>query len=196
MKALVYFHILLCLVACKKDTMPSVEPQQPKVIKASGGQDRMIEPVQSSTHERKFNPNAGGNGNGNGNGNQNNDTTAWVINEHVQNWNVTWDTSVCGFFIMRWDDVKPATTNMLDSVYITDYGIGVEPISPTCAGVAVCLTNLFWTKYNSSCAVKASSTYQIRAAWSRYDNVNKVCDKYFSEWVTVTTGQRLDQCSK
>lgn len=195
MKNLIYLFLILALAGCKKESTPV----QPKVIPASGGQDVIptdgtdvvkLDPkaVEFTSAERR-----GGNGNGN-NPNNTGSTSTWVINEHVENWNVKWDTSVCGFFIMRWDAVKPATTNMLDSVYITDYGIGVEPISPTCAGVAVCLTNLFWTKYNSSCAVKSSSTYTIRAAWSRYDNVNKVCDKYFSEWVTVTTGVQYQDC--
>lgn len=198
--------MFLALAGCKKET----NPLEPKVIPASGGQDVMptdgtdvvrIDPKapQFTSAERKFNGNgnSGTNGNGNGNNtNQNVDTTSvWVINEHVQNWNVTWDTSVCGFFIMRWDAVKPATTNMLDPVYISDYGIAVDPMPSNCGSVAICLTNLFWTKYGSTCAVTPNSTLRIRVGWARYDNVNKVCDKYFSEWVTVRTGQRIDQCS-
>lgn len=198
--------MFLALAGCKKET----NPLEPKVIPASGGQDVMptdgtdvvrIDPKapQFTSAERKFNGNgnSGTNSNGNGNNtNQNVDTTSvWVINEHVQNWNVTWDTSVCGFFIMRWDAVKPATTNMLDPVYISDYGIAVDPMPSNCGSVAICLTNLFWTKYGSTCAVTPNSTLRIRVGWARYDNVNKVCDKYFSEWVTVRTGQRIDQCS-
>lgn len=192
MKRLAIMLILLIIAACAKEHSETAVPTQAQV--ADGTDVVKVDPKAvefTSTDRRRFNGN-----NGNGNGGQNNDTTStWVVNTHIGNWNVTWDTSTCGFLIMRWDDIKPATTNMLDSVYISNYGLQVEPNPATCAGVAVCLTNLFWTKYGSTCAVTPSSTLQIRIGWAKYDNTRKVCDKYFSEWVTVYTGQRYEICN-
>jgi len=191
MKRLAIMLTLLIIAACAKEHSENVVPTQTQV--ADGTDVVKVDPKAvefTSTDKRRFNGN-----NGNGNGGQNNDTTTWVVNEHFQNWNVTWDTNTCGFLIMRWDAVKPATTNMLDSVYISDYGLQSDPIPATCPAIAVCLTNLFWTKYGSTCAIYASNTYKIRVGWARYDNVNKVCDKFFSEWVTVHTGQRYDICN-
>lgn len=189
MKNLVYLFVFLAFVACKKEAT-SIEP---KVVPASGGQDVMptdgTEVMRVDSKAVEFTSVEKRKNNGTGS------TNTWVINEHVGNWNIVWDTSVCGFFVMRWDAVKPATTNFSDPIYISDYGIAVDPMPSNCGSVAICLTNLFWTKYGSTCAVTPNSTLRIRVGWARYDNVNKVCDKYFSEWVTVRTGQRIDQCS-
>ena len=196
MEKILHFIMILAVASCKKDTIETsaVSTPTPVVIKASGGQDKMEPTVPAFVAERKYNPNAGGNSNGNGNY-PNNNNPEWQVIEVSQTWNVTWDTSVCGFLIMKWDDVKPATTNMLDSVYISDYGVQPEPIPTTCGGAGVCLTNLFWTKYGMTCAIKAEQQYSIRFGYARYDNVNHICTKYFSEWVHITTGVSIEKCN-
>jgi hypothetical protein len=188
MKKLAYLILLLATVACKKEVQETTPSVQTQVV--DGTDVVKVDPKAvefTSTDRRRFN--------GNGNGGQNTDTTSnWTVNIIEGDWDVTWDTSVCGFLIMRWDDVKPTTTTLSDSVYISDYGLEVDPIPSTCPGVAVCLTNLFWTKYGTTCAIKPSSTYRIRIGWARYDKTREVCDKYFSEWVDVTTGILYQDC--
>jgi hypothetical protein len=190
MKRLAYLILLLATVACKKEVQETTPSVQTQVV--DGTDVVKVDPKAvefTSTDRRRFN------GNGNGNGGQNTDTTSnWTVNIIEGDWDVTWDTSVCGFLIMRWDDVKPATTTLSDSIYISNYGLEVDPIPSTCPGVAVCLTNLFWTKYGTTCAIKPSSTYRIRIGWARYDKTREVCDKYFSEWVDVTTGILYQDC--
>lgn len=192
MKELLHFIMILAVASCKKDSVEINQPSPaPIVIKASGGQDTMMAAQPAPIAERRYNPNAGGTGNGNGGG-QNSGTTEWQVIEVNGTWNVTYDTSVCGFLIMKWDDQnRPADT---DSLKVSDYGLEVVPRPSYCAGEAVCLTNLFWTKYGMTCAIRSEQEYDIRFGWAKYDNTNKVCTKYFSEWVHVYTGVAIEKC--
>jgi hypothetical protein len=168
MKNLTLIICLLLFAACMKhkDELSNVSPV-----------------IAEDANLRKFNPNAGG-ANGNGNGN-NQPTTEWKkIEMSPTNWNMKFDTSICGWLILRWDDQnRPVSTA---DVEVTPYRIVVTPRD--CPYSADCLTNLFYMKYGTSCMMKPSTDYQMQAAYVITDKVNYTITYYYSTPIAVRTG--------
>jgi hypothetical protein len=192
MKKIIYLVLLLAVVACKKESEPAVS--QPQTIKASGGQDTMptdgtdVAYVDPKAVELNAVEKRGGNGNGNGN-------TPPPLPEYQKidmpatDWKVTWDTSWCGWLVMRWENqVRPASTADLE---VSPYRIVVTPRD--CPYSADCLTNLFYMRYGTSCMMKASSVYDMQVAYTINDKINRVLYYYYSTPVRVYTGVMLCQ---
>jgi len=165
-----FTFILLCLLIASCDEhLKEITPDH-------------INPAVST--ERKFNPNAGG-ANGNGNGGSTGTTTEWQQFEvYSGDWKVTYDTTWCGWLVMRWfDQNRPASGNGIE---VSPYKMVVEPrVDPY---NVECLTNVMPYRYGTNNLFKPSTTYSVRVAWTITDNNAKVRTIYYSDAVTVHTG--------
>lgn len=138
--------------------------------------------MQQASAERRYN--------GNGNGNQTGTTSEWkVIEVYSGDWQVKWDTTFCGWLVMRWNDQnRPSST---PSVEVSPYKMVVEPRQDPYN--VECLTNSMAYKYGMNNLFKPSQTYSVRVAWTMRDRDKQVLTIYYSDAVTVHTGTNVCQ---
>ena len=118
----------------------------------------------------------GGNGNGN-TGGGGNTTPYTIIHTTPTDWNVTFDTSACGVFVLNWDAQPNATTYYIDVIE--------RPFQ--CNGSSV-TTNQWYYTYGFGCSMVIGNTYTIGLSYFVKDDVNRVSTYYYSEIATVQTG--------
>lgn len=145
----------------------------------------------------------GGNGGGGNNPNTPNyNPCTWVsqyttVNNTslLENWNITVDTSVCGFVILRWD-AQPKFVAGSDGCTIAgQYLVATAALDPSgstgspCAG-NVTTTNAYYYQLGSGCSMWPGKEYRIGLSYLEKDTVNKKLIWHYSQPVQFFTGKR------
>ncbi len=112
-----------------------------------------------------------------GNGNNPNTQPYTLIHTTPTDWNVQFDTSACGTFILTWNSQPGAST----------YYVDVKERPWNCAGSAV-NTNAWYYTYGYGCSMLIGNTYTIQLSYFIKDDVNRVTTYYYSTLETVYTG--------
>jgi len=150
------------------------------------------EAITTESNERR-----GGNGNGNGNNNQNTNPCAWVsgyTNETapIEEWNITVDTTVCGFVILRWP-AQPKFSPVDSCTAAGAYYVATSPVDGTsntsCAG-NLTYTNAYYYQLGSGCSMWPGREYAIVVSYLERDTISKVLRWHYSERVQFKTGVR------
>lgn len=109
-------------------------------------------------------------------------------------WGLTYDTSICGYLIFRWNPVKPVST---DSVKAGNYGlyIGPDPFaSGLCSGYLNTPNTILYYLYGAGCALQPDSTYKIGLGYSVMDWRTYTNTLYLSDSIMVHTGRGIWNC--
>jgi len=140
----------------------------------------------------------GGNGGGGGGNNPNspnyNPCANYVIYPAEYpastDWNITVDTTVCGFVIIRWD-AQPGFVAYTDSCNAIHgyYYVNIQPRANSCAGTAV-TTNAFYYQLGSGCSMWPNNTYTVNLTWVKRDVATQKNIWYTSTAKTFATGTR------
>ena len=113
----------------------------------------------------------------------------------LENWNITVDTSVCGFVILRWD-AQPKFVAGSDGCTIAgQYLVATAALDPSgstgspCAG-NVTSTNAYYYQLGSGCSMWPGKEYRIGLSYLEKDTVNKKLIWHYSQPVQFFTGTR------
>lgn len=111
-----------------------------------------------------------------------------VVYVDSTDWNITWDTSICGSLLMRWTDQnRPAGS--------TNYYFFVSPMAPTCAGGLNTTSNVLYYTYGYGCSFWPSSTYSVSIRYNWTDSLARKIYVHTSTAVTVNTGRGAWYCN-
>ena len=147
----------------------------------------------------------GGNGGGGGGNNPNTpgyNPCTWTsqyttVNNTslLKNCNITVDTTVCGFVILRWD-AQPKFVAGSDGCTIAgQYLVATAALDPSgstgspCAG-NVTTTNAYYYQLGSGCSMWPGKEYRIGLSYVEKDTVNKKLIWHYSQPVQFFTGTR------
>ena len=118
-----------------------------------------------------------------------------VNNLPQENWNITVDTTVCGFVILRWD-AQPKFVAGSDGCTIAgQYLVATAALDPSgstgspCAG-NVTTTNAYYYQLGSGCSMWPGKEYRIGLSYVEKDTVNKKLIWHYSQPVQFFTGTR------
>jgi len=105
-------------------------------------------------------------------------------------WNISVDTTICGFVIIRWD-AQPGFVAYTDSCNAIHgyYYVNIQPRANSCAGSAV-TTNAFYYQLGSGCSMWPNNTYTVNLTWVKRDTVTQKNIWYTSTAKTFATGKR------
>jgi hypothetical protein len=105
-------------------------------------------------------------------------------------WNISVDTTTCGFVIIRWDN-QPGFIAYNDSCNAVHgkYFVNITPRATSCAGSAV-TTNAFYYQLGSGCSMWPNNTYTVNLTWVKRDTVAQKNIWYTSTAKTFVTGTR------
>jgi hypothetical protein len=109
-----------------------------------------------------------------------------------ETWNLTVDTSICGFIIMKWD-AQPMTPQD-GCTPAGRYMVSVTNISGATTGYpcggGVSYTNNYYYQLGSGCSMWAGGEYKVMLSYVENDRENKVLRWHFSESVQFKAGTR------
>jgi hypothetical protein len=135
--------------------------------------------------------------NNNGNGNNPTPTPITLRDTIVKvsgTWGLSYDTSICGYLIFRWNPVKPLST---DSTKVGNYGLYIGPdpyASGYCSGYLNTPNTILYYLYGAGCALQPDSTYKIGLGYSVVNYKNYTHTLYLADSITVRTGRGIWQC--
>ena len=103
-------------------------------------------------------------------------------------WNITYDTSLCGYLILRWTDQNRP-------VGASNYFFVVNPQATGCAGGLFSTTNSLYYQYGWGCSFWTNNTYSVSIRYTWRDSANAKIFVYTSKAATVKTGRGIWDCN-
>lgn len=113
----------------------------------------------------------------------------------LENWNITVDTSVCGFVILRWTAQAKYVAGSDGCTVAGQYYVATAAMDPSgstglpCAG-NVTPTNSYYYQLGSGCSMWPGKEYRIGLSYVEKDTVNKKLIWHYSQPVQFFTGTR------
>lgn len=114
--------------------------------------------------------------------------TYTVVYVDSTDWNITSDTSLCGYLILRW-------TNQNRPTGASNYFFAITPQATGCAGGLFSTTNSLYYQYGWGCSFWTNSTYSVSIRYTWTDSTNAKIFVYTSKAVTVKTGRGTWDCN-
>ena len=113
----------------------------------------------------------------------------------LENWNITVDTTACGFVILRWDAQPKFVAGSDGCTIARQYFVATAAMDPSgstgspCAG-NVTSTNAYYYQLGSGCSMWPGKEYRIGLSYVEKDTVNKKLIWHYSQPVQFFTGTR------
>lgn len=115
-------------------------------------------------------------------------TPLTVVYVDSTDWNITSDTSICGYLILRWTDQNRP-------VGASNYYFVTSPLGTGCSGGLFSTTNSLYYQYGWGCVFWTNSTYTVSIRYNWTDTANSKIFVYTSKAVTVKTGRGTWDCN-